>query len=56
MRDGELIAIHASHEHPVIAIDGRRVGSGLPGPVTRRVQELYKRKSAMRAGAAEGLR
>lgn len=26
---------------PVIAIDGKPIGSGRPGPVTRRIQELY---------------
>ncbi len=34
---------------PVIAIDGRRIGDGVPGPVTRRVQELYSLTSAQRA-------
>ncbi len=34
---------------PVIAIDGRPVGDGKPGPVTRRVQELYGLTSAGRA-------
>ena len=38
---------------PVVAIDGKPVGQGKPGPVTRRVQELYARMSALRAGAAE---
>ncbi|HVV28410.1 MAG TPA: D-amino-acid transaminase [Rhizomicrobium sp.] len=31
---------------PVVAIDGHRVGNGLPGPLTRRLRELY----AARAG------
>ncbi len=31
---------------PVVAIDGTRIGDGKPGPVTRRVQELYARASA----------
>lgn len=26
---------------PVIAVDGRKVGAGRPGPVTRRIQEAY---------------
>lgn len=34
---------------PVIAIGGRPVGEGRPGPVTRRVQELYALTSAGRA-------
>ncbi len=34
---------------PVIAIDGQPVGEGKPGPVTRRVQELYGLTSAGRA-------
>ena len=27
---------------PVIEIDGRTIGDGKPGPVTRRIQGLYK--------------
>lgn len=34
---------------PVTAIDGMPVGEGKPGPLTRRVQELYARMSAQRA-------
>jgi D-alanine transaminase len=34
---------------PVTAIDGRPIGDGRPGPVTRRVQELYGLTSAQRA-------
>ena len=26
---------------PVIEIDGRRIGDGVPGPLTRRLRELY---------------
>ena len=28
---------------PVVAVDGRPVGDGKPGPVTRRLQEAYRR-------------
>jgi D-alanine transaminase len=52
----EAFISSATGIYPVIAIDGRRVGEGVPGPVTRRVQELYARNSAMRAGAADRLR
>ncbi len=38
---------------PVTIIDGKTVGDGKPGAVTRRVQELYALRSAARAGAAE---
>jgi branched-chain amino acid aminotransferase len=31
---------------PVVRLDGRRVGDGAPGDVTRRVQELYRRFAA----------
>jgi D-alanine transaminase len=31
---------------PVIAVDGRKIGDGTPGPVTRRVQELYAAHAA----------
>jgi D-alanine transaminase len=34
---------------PVIAIDDRMVGEGRPGPITRRVQQLYALRSAARA-------
>ena len=34
---------------PVTAIDGQPIGDGRPGPVTRRVQELYALTSAERA-------
>ncbi len=35
---------------PVVRIDGKPVGDGQPGPVTRRVQELYSLTAAERAG------
>ena len=35
---------------PVVAIDGQKVGSGRPGPLAARVQELYEREAARRAG------
>lgn len=34
---------------PIVAIDGRKIGEGVPGPLTRRVQELYALTSAERA-------
>jgi D-alanine transaminase len=34
---------------PVTAIDGKRVGEGVPGPLTRRIQELYALTSRQRA-------
>jgi len=34
---------------PVVVIDGKPVGAGVPGPLTRRVQELYGLASAKRA-------
>ncbi len=34
---------------PVVRIDGQPVGEGVPGPLTRRVQELYALTSAERA-------
>jgi D-alanine transaminase len=33
---------------PVVAIDGRKVGDGKPGPMTRRVMELYAQHSQER--------
>jgi len=35
---------------PITAIDGKPIGSGKPGPVTQRIQELYTRLAASRAG------
>src|SRR5690606_36909487 len=31
---------------PVVRIDGRSIGSGTPGPVTRRLRELYLQMAA----------
>jgi len=31
---------------PVIEVDGRTIGSGRVGPVTRRLSELYARETA----------
>jgi D-alanine transaminase len=31
---------------PVIAINGQRIGDGRPGPVTRRLQEIYRDRAA----------
>ena len=36
---------------PIVTIDGKSVGDGKPGPVTRRIQELYERLAASRAVA-----
>ena len=46
----EAFISSATGVFPVIAIDGRPVGEGRPGPVTQRVQELYSLTSARRAG------
>lgn len=37
---------------PVVTIDGNPVGDGKPGPVARRLQELYCDAAARKAGAA----
>lgn len=37
---------------PVIAIDGQPVGDGRPGPITQRIQTLYRHLAAERAAAA----
>ncbi len=34
---------------PIVAIDGHLVGNGKPGPVTRRLQELYRQRTESRA-------
>lgn len=35
---------------PIVAIDGKPLGDGKPGPVTRRLQELYERESRGKSG------
>jgi D-alanine transaminase len=35
---------------PVVTIDGKQIGEGRPGPVARRLQELYRHAAAIRAG------
>jgi D-alanine transaminase len=34
---------------PVIAIDGKQVGDGRPGPLARRLQELYRQAAGAKA-------
>jgi D-alanine transaminase len=36
---------------PIVSIDGKAVGDGKPGPVTRRIHELYRRMAEQRAKA-----
>lgn len=36
---------------PIVAIDGKPIGDGKPGPVTRRIHELYRRLAEQRAKA-----
>jgi D-alanine transaminase len=38
---------------PIVAIDGKPIGDGKPGPVTRRIHELYRRRAE---GQAKPLR
>jgi D-alanine transaminase len=33
---------------PVVSIDGTAVGDGMPGPLTRRIRELYARKAGIK--------
>jgi D-alanine transaminase len=35
---------------PVVAIDGKAIGNGAPGPVTRRIHALYVARAGIRAG------
>ena len=37
---------------PVVAIDGRPVGTGKPGPLTRRLRQLYLEMAGAPAAAA----
>jgi D-alanine transaminase len=34
---------------PVVAIDGATIGDGAPGPLTRRIRELYARKAGIKS-------
>ncbi|MEH7074705.1 D-amino-acid transaminase [Neobacillus drentensis] len=36
---------------PIIEVDGKRVGDGLPGPVTKRLQELFEQEIERQCGA-----
>ena len=36
---------------PVVEIDGKTIGNGKPGPVARRLQDLYRRAAAAKAGS-----
>ena len=38
---------------PVVAIDGVQIGDGRPGPLTKRIGELYRHTSDLRAAAAD---
>lgn len=38
---------------PVVTIDGMQVGDGRPGPVARRLQELYRHVAAFKAGGGQ---
>src|SRR3984885_13008127 len=37
---------------PVVTIDGKQIGDGHPGPVARRLQELYRHAAALKAQPA----
>lgn len=50
----EAFISSAAGVFPVTAIDGKRIGDGQPGPITRRVQELYAQMSAARAAKLAG--
>jgi D-alanine transaminase len=50
----EAFISSATGIYPVVSIDGKKVGGGSRGPVTRRVQELYAGRSGMPHHAAEG--
>jgi D-alanine transaminase len=50
----EAFISSATGIYPVVSIDGKAVGEGRPGPVTRRVQELYARRAGVPFDAAPG--
>ena len=39
--DEAFITGASTHICPVVEIDGHKLGAGVPGPVTRRLQEIY---------------
>jgi D-alanine transaminase len=45
----EAFISSATGIYPVTAIDGARIGDGQPGPVTRRIQDLYARRASAAA-------
>lgn len=45
----EAFISSATGIYPVTAIDGARIGDGQPGPVTRRIQELYAHRTSAAA-------
>ena len=44
-----FISSAANAATPITAIDGARIGDGKPGPLSRRIAELYLRRSGLRA-------
>jgi D-alanine transaminase len=48
-----FISSAANAATPITAIDGVRIGDGMPGPLTKRIGELYRHRAAMRAAAAD---
>ena len=44
-----FISSAANAATPIVAIDGARIGDGKPGPLSRRIAELYLRRSGLRA-------
>ncbi|MBV9331296.1 MAG: aminotransferase class IV, partial [Alphaproteobacteria bacterium] len=51
MRAAEAFISSATGIYPVVSVDGRKVGDGKAGPITRRVQELYTGRE-LRMGTA----
>jgi D-alanine transaminase len=47
-----FISSAANAATPITSIDGARIGDGKPGPLSRRITELYLRMSGQRASAA----
>ena len=45
----EAFISSATGIYPVTAIDGAQIGDGRPGPVTRRIQDLYARRTSAAA-------
>ena len=55
--DEMFVTSSSKEEFPIVELDHRKIGDGKPGPVSRRMYELYQefKRKVMRAGKREAL-